>query len=60
MNNTPKIDMVGQQPDGRYTVILNGIPYNLDEAQYKAINRKKDMPISRLIIWLQSYADEIV
>ena len=58
MNNKPEIEMIGQQSDGRYLVILNGISYKLDEAQYKAINRKKDMPTSRLEIWLRSYANE--
>ncbi|MBP5370190.1 MAG: hypothetical protein J6Z01_17230 [Bacteroidales bacterium] len=58
MNNKPEIEMAGQQSDGRYLVILNGISYNLDEAQYKAINRKKDMPASRLEIWLRSYSEE--
>ena len=41
-----------------YLVTLNGQSYELDESQFKAIMRKKDMPIDRLVIWLQSYAEE--
>ena len=41
-----------------YLVELDGQPYELDESQYKAIMRKKDMPTDRLEVWLKSYAEE--
>lgn len=41
-----------------YLVVANGRSYELDESQYKAILRKKDMPIDRLEVWLRSYAEE--
>ncbi|MCR4560067.1 MAG: hypothetical protein K5685_08310 [Bacteroidales bacterium] len=53
-----ELEMVGAQPDGMFLVKLCGVSYLLDAAQYKAINRKKEMPASRLEIWLKSYADE--
>lgn len=56
--NKTEIEMLGQQSDGKYLVKLDGASYLLDAAQYKAINRKKEMPASRLEIWLKSYADE--
>lgn len=59
-SNNIEIEMLGQQPDGKCLVRLDGVSYSLDAAQYKAINRKKDMPASRLEIWLRSYADENV
>ena len=41
-----------------YLVTANGQSYELDESQYRAIMRKKNMPIDRLEVWLQSYAEE--
>ena len=39
-------------------VELNGQTYKLDETQFKAIMRKKDMPAERLEVWLNSYVEE--
>ncbi len=44
--------------NGNYLIELNGNSYELDETQYKAITRKKDMPSDRLALWLAAYADE--
>lgn len=44
--------------NNNYLVTLNGQSYELDESQFKAIMRKKDMPTGRLEIWLQTYAEE--
>lgn len=60
MEKKTEIEMLGQQSDGKYIVRLSGVSYLLDAAQYKAINRKKEMPASRLEIWLKSYAEENV
>lgn len=42
----------------KYNVELNGVHYYLTEAQYRAYYRKKDMPIDRLVIWLELYKEE--
>ena len=39
-------------------VNFEGQKYELDETQYRAILRKKDMPANRLKIWLTSYSEE--
>jgi hypothetical protein len=44
--------------NGNYLVSLNGLSYELNESQYKAILRKKDMPADRLALWLKSYSEE--
>ena len=54
------IELLGLQSNGKYLVKLDSVSYELNESQYKAINRKKEMPESRLKIWLKSYADENV
>ena len=46
------------QTTGNYIIEFNGLSYELDESQYKAIMRKKDMPADRLEVWLRSYAEE--
>ena len=43
---------------GTFLVDFEGQKYELDETQYKAIMRKKDMPANRLKIWLKSYSEE--
>ena len=54
------IELIGLQTDGNFHVELNGTDYHLNESRFKAIKRKLNMPISRLEIWLKSYADENV
>lgn len=46
------------EANGNYLVDLNGKSYELDQSQYKAILRKKNMPSDRLALWLEAYADE--
>ncbi len=46
------------QVNDNYLVELNGQSYELNESQYKAILRKKDMPADRLEVWIKSYAEE--
>ena len=46
------------QTTGNYIVEFNGKSYELDETQFKAIMRKKDMPADRLEVWLNSYVEE--
>ena len=53
-----KNDLNVIQTTGNYLIEFNGHSYELDESQYKAIMRKKDMPMDRLVIWLESYNEE--
>lgn len=53
-----KADLQVVHANDNYLVTLNGQSYELDESQFKAIMRKKDMPADRLEVWLQSYAEE--
>lgn len=53
-----KADLKVMEANGNYLIELNGVSYELDESQYKAILRKKDMPADRLTLWLAAYADE--
>ena len=53
-----KADLQVVHANDNYLVTLNGQSYELDESQFKAIMRKKDMPANRLEVWLQSYAEE--
>lgn len=46
------------QANNKFLVQFNGQSYELDENQYKAIVRKKNMPVDRLEIWLRTYAEE--
>ncbi len=55
-----KADLKVMQASGHYLIELNGVSYELDDTQYRAIMRKKDMPADRLALWLASYADEKV
>lgn len=57
-SNSGKCDLQVVHANDSYLVTANGQSYELDESQYKAIMRKKDMPIDRLEVWLQSYAEE--
>ena len=43
---------------GNYLIEFNGHSYELNESQYKAIMRKKEMPADRLEVWLSSYDEE--
>ena len=56
--STRKNDMNVIQSNDNYLIHFNGQSYELDESQYKAILRKKDMPTERLEVWLKSYAEE--
>lgn len=53
-----KANLKVMEMNGNYLIELNGNSYELDETQYKAIMRKKDMPSDRLALWLAAYADE--
>ena len=53
-----KADLQVVHANDNYLVTLNGQSYELDESQFKAIMRKKDMPANRLEVWLQTYAEE--
>lgn len=55
-----KADLKAIQASDHYLIELNGVSYELDDTQYRAIMRKKDMPADRLALWLASYADEKV
>ncbi|MCM1139395.1 MAG: hypothetical protein NC453_12565 [Muribaculum sp.] len=55
-----KADLKVMEANGNYLIELNGVSYELDESQYKAILRKKDIPADRLTLWLAAYADERV
>lgn len=46
------------QANDNYLIDFNGQSYELNESQYKAILRKKDMPDDRLELWLKSYVEE--
>ena len=46
------------EANGNYLIDLNGKSYELDQSQYKAILRKKNMPSDRLALWLKAYSDE--
>lgn len=53
-----KTELKVMEANGNYLIDLNGVSYELDETQYKAILRKKDLPSDRLSLWLAAYADE--
>lgn len=53
-----KTEFKVMEANGNYLIDLNGVKYELDETQYKAILRKKDLPMGRLSLWLAAYADE--
>ena len=53
-----KCELKVLQANGNYLIEFEGQSYELDESQYKAILRKKDMPADRLQVWLKSYAEE--
>ena len=57
-SSSGRADLQVVHANDNYLVTLNGQSYELDESQFKAIMRKKDMPIERLEVWLQSYAEE--
>lgn len=46
------------EANGNYLIYLNGQSYKLDQSQYKAILRKKNLPSDRLSLWLEAYAEE--
>lgn len=46
------------EANGNYLIDLNGKSYELDQSQYKAILRKKNMPSDRLALWLEAYSNE--
>lgn len=46
------------EANGNYLVDLNGKSYELDQTQYKAILRKRNLPSDRLALWLEAYAEE--
>ena len=53
-----KADLSVVQTNDNYLITLNHQSYELNESQYKAIMRKKDMPVNRLEVWLKAYAEE--
>lgn len=53
-----KSEIKVMEANGNYLIELNGKSYELDNTQYKAILRKKNMPSDRLSLWLAAYADE--
>ena len=55
---TGRADLQVVHVHDKYLVTLNGKSYELDESQFKAIMRKKDMPTNRLEVWIQTYAEE--
>lgn len=57
-SSSGRADLQVVHANDNYLVTLSGQSYELDESQFKAIMRKKDMPIERLEVWLQSYAEE--
>lgn len=57
-SNSKKEDLQVVHTNDSHLVTLNGRSYELDESQFKAITRKKDLPVERLEVWLQSYAEE--
>lgn len=64
MSSTPrkkkseKSELKVIEANGNYLIDLNGKSYELDQSQYKAILRKKNMPSDRLALWLEAYSDE--
>lgn len=56
--SSAKADLKVTQVNENFLIEYNGVSYDLDATQYKAIMRKKNMPSDRLEIWLKSYADE--
>lgn len=57
-STTVKNDLNVIQTTGNFLIEFNGKSYEIDESQYKAIMRKRDMPANRLEVWLRSYAEE--
>lgn len=57
-SSSEKRELNVQQANGSYLIEFEGQTYELDNTQYKAILRKKDMPADRLQVWLKSYAEE--
>ena len=53
-----KFELKVIEANGNYLIDLNGKSYELDQSQYKAILRKKNMPSDRLALWLEAYSDE--
>ena len=53
-----KRELKAIQVNGIYLIDYNGQTYDLNESQYKAILRKKDIPADRLEVWLKTYAEE--
>ena len=53
-----KADLNVVHTNDNYLITLNSQSYELNESQYKAIMRKKDMPVNRLEVWLKAYAEE--
>lgn len=56
--NPEKSELKVIEANGNYLIDLNGKSYELDQSQYKAILRKKNMPSDRLTLWLEAYSDE--
>ena len=54
INNELKVDSA----NGFFLVTVGSQQYKLDKTQYRAIMRKRNMPLDRLEVWLKSYADE--
>ena len=57
-SSSEKRELKVHQANGNYLIEFEGQSYELDNTQYKAILRKKDMPADRLQVWLRSYAEE--
>ena len=53
-----KNELIFDNNNGKFIISIENRHYTLDETQYKAILRKRDMPIDRLEKWLKSYSDE--
>lgn len=57
-SSSGKRELSAIQANDNYLIDFNGQSYELDESQYKAILRKKDMPAERLELWLKFYVEE--
>ena len=56
--NSNKNELKVENINDFYYVTINSRQYKLDRTQYKAIMRKKDMPLDRLEVWLETYTEE--
>lgn len=56
--NSNKNELKVESINDFYYVTISSHQYKLDRTQYKAIMRKKDMPLDRLEVWLETYTEE--